>query len=72
MKLNMSPLFLLVGITCFAQESNFTESEININIHVDGTLLTPNEVKKTNLVIIIPGSGPTNRDGNQNFVKYTL
>ncbi len=69
MKLNMSLLFLLVNITCFAQESNFTETEININIHVDGTLLTPNEVKKPNLVIIIPGSGPTNRDGNQIFVK---
>ncbi len=69
MRLNMSLLFLLVNITCFAQESNFTETEITINIHVDGTLLTPNEVKKPNLVIIIPGSGPTNRDGNQNFIK---
>jgi pimeloyl-ACP methyl ester carboxylesterase len=56
-------------MTCFAQESNNTELEITINEHVDGTLLTPKQVKKPNLVIIIPGSGPTNRDGNQNFIK---
>jgi pimeloyl-ACP methyl ester carboxylesterase len=69
MKLYISLLFLLAGFTCFSQESKFTESEITINRHVDGTLLTPNEAKKPNLVIIIPGSGPTNRDGNQNFIK---
>ena len=52
----------------FAQDLKFTETDLNINIHVDGTLLVPNDVLKPNLAIIIAGSGPTNRDGNQNFL----
>ncbi len=52
----------------FAQDLKFTETELSINIHVDGTLLVPNNVKKPDLAILIAGSGPTNRDGNQNFL----
>ncbi len=62
-------IVLLTGITSFAQSKNFKQEELNINIHVDGTLLTPNAVKNPNLAVIIPGSGPTNRDGNQSFIK---
>ncbi|NNL15416.1 MAG: alpha/beta hydrolase [Flavobacteriaceae bacterium] len=69
MKLKISFLFLITCLSSFSQEETFTESNVNINIHVDGTLLVPVEVRKPNLVIIIPGSGPTNRDGNQNFIK---
>ncbi len=67
--------FLVLFISlCFsssllAQESNFTKQDISVNKHIDGTLLTPNNVKKPNLAIIIAGSGPTDRDGNQNFLK---
>ena len=67
--------FLVLFISlCFsssllAQESSFTKQDISVNKHIDGTLLSPNNVKKPNLAIIIAGSGPTDRDGNQNFLK---
>lgn len=69
MKLKLIILFLLLGFVAFAQEPNYTEKELTINQHIDGTLLTPNNIRKPNLAIIIAGSGPTNRDGNQNFLK---
>ncbi|APY00838.1 alpha/beta hydrolase [Lacinutrix venerupis] len=52
-----------------AQEKNYTAQEIAVNKIIDGTLLLPNGIKKPDLVIIIAGSGPTDRDGNQNFLK---
>ena len=67
--------FLVLFISlCFSssllsQESSFTKQDISVNKHIDGTLLSPNNVKKPNLAIIIAGSGPTDRDGNQNFLK---
>ena len=57
--------FLISSIT-IAQ--NFIEQDLIISDYVEGTLLIPNKKTKT-LVIIIPGSGPTDRDGNQNFGK---
>ncbi|WP_299890589.1 alpha/beta hydrolase [uncultured Lacinutrix sp.] len=68
MKLNFIALFLFVGSILFAQEQNYNKQDIAINKLIDGTLLTPNIDKKPNLVIIIAGSGPTDRDGNQNFL----
>ncbi|MGB6268811.1 MAG: alpha/beta hydrolase [Olleya sp.] len=66
--------YLLVFLTLFsvsviAQEQNYTSQDIAINKHIDGTLLLPNNIDKPNLAIIIAGSGPTDRDGNQNFLK---
>lgn len=63
-------LILTVLITCstFAQEKMFTAEEVVINKLIDGTLLIPNNNSKSVLAIIIAGSGPTNRDGNQNFL----
>ena len=60
---------LCLSSSLLAQESNFTKQDISVNKHIDGTLLSPNNVKKPNLAIIIAGSGPTDRDGNQNFLK---
>ena len=40
-----------------------------MNHFIDGTLLLPNDITKPNLVIIIGGSGPTDRNGNQNFLR---
>ncbi len=41
-------------------------SEININPLINGTLFSPEKVSKlNNLVILIAGSGPTDRNGNQ-------
>ncbi len=68
MKLKLSSLFILMGLFLFAQEKAHTSQNISINNLIDGTLLTPNDVSKPNLVIIIAGSGPTDRDGNQNFL----
>lgn len=41
--------------------------DIPITKQIDGTLLMPNK-SNPNLAIIIAGSGPTDRDGNQNFL----
>ncbi|WP_034059713.1 alpha/beta hydrolase family protein [Lacinutrix jangbogonensis] len=69
MKLKFLIILLFVGSITFAQEKNYTAQEVTINKLIDGTLLTPNTIKKPNLIIIIAGSGPTDRDGNQNFLK---
>ena len=69
MKLKLTLLYFLISAVLIAQDKNFTETEINVNIHIDGTLLVPNDVNKPHLAILIAGSGPTNRDGNQNFLK---
>lgn len=53
----------------FAQENLYTSQNIAINKLIEGTLLTPSKIAKPDLVIIIAGSGPTDRDGNQNFLK---
>ena len=42
--------------------------DLIVNDYVEGTLLLPAKKSKT-VAIIIPGSGPTDRDGNQNFMK---
>jgi pimeloyl-ACP methyl ester carboxylesterase len=44
----------------------FTKENIAVNNLLNGTLYTPlKSTKNTNLVILIAGSGPTDRDGNQ-------
>jgi len=63
-------LIMAVNISvCFSQEKSFNEEEISVSKWIDGTLLTPNVNEKPKLAIIIAGSGPTNRNGNQNFLK---
>ncbi|AXT19434.1 alpha/beta hydrolase [Flavobacteriaceae bacterium AU392] len=69
MKFKIQFLLFLFSITLFSQELNFTTQEVPINVYIDGTLLIPNAIEKPNLVIIIAGSGPTDRNGNQNFAK---
>ncbi|WP_299524378.1 alpha/beta hydrolase [Winogradskyella sp.] len=60
---------LLISTLSFSQEQTFVEEEISVSKFIDGTLLKPNENEKSILAIIIAGSGPTDRDGNQNFLK---
>ena len=69
MKIKFIIILLLIGRFSFAQEKSYSTQDIAINKLIDGTLLLPNAVEKPNLVIIIAGSGPTDRDGNQNFLK---
>ncbi len=61
-------LLLCFGITT-AQDVTFTSEEINITPLVDGTLLIPDTENKIPLAIIIAGSGPTDRNGNQMMMK---
>ncbi|TYB70480.1 alpha/beta hydrolase [Bizionia saleffrena] len=69
MKIQFILLFLLISNVVMAQDNTNLSEEIIINEFIEGTLLVPNAIEKPNLVIIIAGSGPTDRDGNQNFLK---
>jgi pimeloyl-ACP methyl ester carboxylesterase len=60
---------LFCFLKSFSQDNNFIIQDVAINNLIDGTLLTPKEIEKPNLVIIIGGSGPTDRNGNQTFFK---
>lgn len=62
-------LFTCLSASILAQDLNYTSQDIAINKIIEGTLLLPNAIEKPNLAIIIAGSGPTDRDGNQNFLK---
>lgn len=80
MKKSLLLLLLLFSIVGFSQQEKATKSfnkeEIAINSLLNGSLYSPlKQNKKTNLVILIAGSGPTDRDGNQkgltnNSLKY--
>ncbi len=59
----------LVSSLGLSQEKTYTEEDISISKWIDGTLLAPQDNDQPNLAIIIAGSGPTNRNGNQNFLK---
>ena len=63
---------IILSLSCyiFSQDSTLIEEHISISKFIDGTLLTPNNGSKVSaLAILIAGSGPTDRDGNQNFLK---
>lgn len=69
-------LLLLFAISTTAQENKWSTEEITIDTELKGTLFNANiNQKKQILAIIIAGSGPTNRSGNQpgmhnNSLKY--
>jgi len=66
MKNTLLALMILFSSVIFAQEKMFTTEEISIDPMLNGTLYKPNKFsKKTNLVILIPGSGIPDRNGNQ-------
>lgn len=69
MKNYVTSLFMLCWLVIFGQNTDFTSKEISISPLIEGTLLTPHTTKKPPLVMIIAGSGPTDRNGNQNFLK---
>lgn len=69
MKIYLILAISLISTSIFSQEKTYTEEEISVSKWIDGTLLTPVNVEKPNLAIIIAGSGPTNRNGNQNFLQ---
>jgi len=61
-------MLLFVQFT-FAQMNPFTENLVSVNELIDGTLTLPENVENPPLVILIQGSGPTDRDGNQRMMK---
>jgi pimeloyl-ACP methyl ester carboxylesterase len=72
-------LFLFSALGYSQAESaikSFNKEDITINPLLNGSLYSPlKQNKKTNLVLLIAGSGPTDRDGNQkgltnNSLKY--
>jgi len=71
MKYYLFLILVFVSSINFSQDDLFSEKELTITKHIDGTLLMPTVIdsKKPDLAIIIAGSGPTNRNGNQNFLK---
>lgn len=69
MKNCLSLLLVCFCLNVNGQEPTFNAQDIAINNLIDGTLLTPNDVDKPRLAIIIAGSGPTDRNGNQNFMQ---
>jgi pimeloyl-ACP methyl ester carboxylesterase len=60
-------LFIIVSTSSFSQvTAAFTKENITVNSLLNGSLYTPSQQsKKLNLVILIAGSGPTDRNGNQ-------
>lgn len=58
--------FYFIG---FSQEENPLETDVLVNEHIEGSLLMPENGHSDYLAIIIAGSGPTDRNGNQNFLK---
>jgi hypothetical protein len=61
---------ILFSINVHAQVLN--SEELSITSDIEGTFLQPVEVDNLPLVIIIAGSGPTYRNGNQSFMKNNM
>ncbi|MCA0132070.1 alpha/beta hydrolase family protein [Winogradskyella alexanderae] len=64
-------IVLFIANLCFSQadDAGFHTQDLQISKWIDGTLLVPKDVFSSKLAIIIAGSGPTDRNGNQNFLK---
>ncbi|WP_298120026.1 alpha/beta hydrolase [Flavobacterium sp.] len=66
MKKSLLTLLFFITLYSQSQEKKFNTESVEIDSMIKGTLFTPKEItKKTKLVILIAGSGPTNRSGNQ-------
>jgi esterase/lipase len=79
MKTNKSPLemkkhfltciALISSFLSFSQVETVIENEVSINKFIDGTLTTPINIEHPDLVILIQGSGPIDRNGNGFMMK---
>lgn len=75
MKNILTLLVIFTFFIGFSQEKSFSEEEIVLENSIEGTLLIPKIEDPAPLVILIQGSGPTDRNGNQpnmknNSLKY--
>ena len=70
MKLRIAVLFFAIGLQLvLAQDGKVVSKEISVSPLIDGTLLFTEQEESIPLAIIIAGSGPTDRNGNQNFMQ---
>lgn len=60
---------LFLPLLAVAQNQTFKTEELKVNDLIIGTLYSPQNVKKPPLLILLAGSGPTDRDGNQPGVQ---
>ena len=67
MKYNILIFLFSFGILA-SQNKNFNAEDLSITPLIDGTLIVPETTEKLPLAIIIAGSGPTDRNGNQQMV----
>ncbi|MDC8004516.1 alpha/beta hydrolase [Aureisphaera galaxeae] len=75
MKTFLSFLAICFFTSTYAQNSKAVERDLSVSPFIDGTLLLPNGNENPPLAILVGGSGPTDRDGNQqmqrtNCLKY--
>ena len=70
-KINLILLITLLFIS-IANSQKLFEKKIIINKHVEGTLLKPEPLLASSLVIFIGGSGPVDRNGNQIFAENDM
>jgi len=68
MKNTILIFFLFFGIIVNAQNKKYNSEDLSITPLIDGTLQAPEGTGKLPLAIIIGGSGPTDRNGNQQMV----
>lgn len=69
MKIKLLALLFLFATPLLSQETSPQDQEIQIHKFINGSLVVPPSVEDPPLVIIIAGSGPTDRNGNQSFLK---
>ena len=62
-------LLFFISLEAFSQERNYDSLQVSIDPEVQGTLLSPKGENQPPLAILIAGSGPTDRDGNQALFK---
>ena len=65
-------IFLFIPFTVLSQFDRGkpqSKGDLNISPFVEGTLLLPKNIENPPLAILIGGSGPIDRDGNQPMVK---
>ena len=67
--MKLSILLSLICFGAFAQEKNYVTTQMSIDEEIQGILLSPKKQNNTPLAILIAGSGPTDRDGNQAYLK---
>jgi pimeloyl-ACP methyl ester carboxylesterase len=58
-------MILISSMLCFGQTTDFESINLKVNPLIEGTLLRPANKSKVPIVIIVQGSGPTDRNGNQ-------